>query len=1005
MRKNLTVLLVLSLAFASMRGQETRIYTHEQKTYQQALDLYHKKQYQAAQTLFEKVRAMTSDEETRANSAYFIANAAVRLNQLGADRLMEDFVEEYPTSTRRNTAFMDVADYYFDNRRYPYALKWYKKVDPNSLDRQERERYDFNLGYSLFNSKKAAEAERYFQRVENSQKYGSQAKYYLGYIAYQQDDYQEANERFDLISDQELLREKLSYYQADMNFKLGKFDEAIAQAKKQLPRSDRKEISELNKIIGESYFNLGQYGNAISFLEQYKGKGGRWSNTDYYLLGYSYYKERDYANAIGQFNKIIDGTDPVAQNAYYHLAECYLKLEKKQESLNAFRNASRMDFSPEIQKDALLNYARLSYEIGNAYEPVPAALRSYLEAYPGDEHKEEIRELLVDSYLTSRDFKGAMELLEQNRGYATAETYQKVAYYRGAELYLDGKTREALTLFQKSLSTGNDALFEARARYWKAETLYNLGQVEEALTDYLQFQQLPVARKLQEFINLDYQIGYSYFKLKDFDNASAYFRNYSTKSISGPIRADALMRLGDSYFAISEYPSAVSAYNKARESGSSVKDYADFQISLALGFLGRETEKQDALNTLINTYPNSTLKDDALYELGNSYVQEGQDGAAIDAYDRLFAQYGMSSLVPSAMMRKGLVYYNSGRNQEALEVFKEIAGRYPQSQEAVQAVQSVKLIYMDLGQVDQYASWVRGLDFVEISDRELEVATFEAAEKQRLEGNSKRAIRAYSNYLDQFPSGSANTEVRFRLAQLYFADGENEKAFEFFKAVAESGRGEMAEQSLTRVCEILIARDAYPEAATYLQRLESSADIPQNRTFAQSNLMKAYFQEENYNQVLSYASKVLENPSIDERIRSDARLMIARSAWETADFGTARSSYEELLRDAKGEIGAEALYYDAYFRQEEGDLEGSNATVQKLVRDFASYRQWGGKGLILMAQNFDRLEDVFQATYILESIVSNFADFPEIEGKAREELNRIKSREAERNSSINREGN
>jgi TolA-binding protein len=96
------------------------------------------------------------------------------------------------------------------------------------------------------------------------------------------------------------------------------------------------EKSELNKIIGESYFNLKNTSRAIPYLAAYKGKKGRWNNTDYYQLGYAYYKQNDFENAISQFNKIINGKDFVAQNAYYHLGESYLKLDKKQEALNAF---------------------------------------------------------------------------------------------------------------------------------------------------------------------------------------------------------------------------------------------------------------------------------------------------------------------------------------------------------------------------------------------------------------------------------------------------------------------------------------------------------------------------------------------------------------------------------------------------------------------------------------------------------------------------------------------
>jgi tetratricopeptide (TPR) repeat protein len=78
-------------------------------------------------------------------------------------------------------------------------------------------------------------------------------------------------------------------------------------------------------------------------------------------LGYAYYKQNDFENAISQFNKIINGKDFVAQNAYYQ--ESYLKLDKKQEALNAFKNASEMPFDLQSRKTSL-NYAKLSYEIG-----------------------------------------------------------------------------------------------------------------------------------------------------------------------------------------------------------------------------------------------------------------------------------------------------------------------------------------------------------------------------------------------------------------------------------------------------------------------------------------------------------------------------------------------------------------------------------------------------------------------------------------------------------------
>ncbi len=983
-------------------SQETKIYTHDDKDYQDALALYNNEQFQAAQAIFGKVKTSSSSLETRANSAYYEANAAVRLNQLGADRLMEDFVEKYPTSTKRNSAFADVAEYYFETGKYPYALKWYNKVDQSALSRKEMDKFNFNYGYSLFSSGKKRQAEQYLGKVSNSEVYGSQAKYYLGYIAYQEDDYEAANERFDQINDPELLEEKLSYYQADMNFKLGKFEDAIALAKQQLPKSDRTEKSELNKIIGESYFNLKQYDNAIPYLEEYRGKRGKWSNTDYYLLGYSYYKQGDFANAIQQFNKIIGGTNSVSQNAYYHLAECYLKLDKKQETLNAFRNASQMEFSPEIQKDAYLNYARLSYEVGNAYEPVPQVISNYLEKYPNDANTKEMQELLVDSYITSKNFAGAMELLEENKGFASKATYQKVAYFRGVELFIDGDHGAASEAFQKSLGSAEDALYKARASYWKAESDYLLNRFDEALVNFLAFKRSPQARSTPEYKEVNYNLAYTYFKLRDYPSAIANFNDFTAAGNEDTQKMyDAYVRLGDSYFVTSKYWPAIETYNKALALPGTQKDYAAYQKAMSYGFVDRRNTKIEELDRFVAAYPKSTLKDDALFELGNTYISSGNEQQGLETYDRLISEYRRSSLVPQTMMRQGLVHYNANRNERALGNFKAVVRDFPNTQEAVQAVATAKLIYVDLGRVDEYAAWVKDLDFVEVTDSELDNATFESADKQNLEGKKDAAIRGYEKYIKQFPNGLHSIKANFNLAQLYFGKGQKEKALPNYKFVADKGGSEYAEQALTRVCEIYIGSKDYTSALPYLERLESTADIRQNRTFAQSNLMKGYYQQKNYDQTLAYAEKVLATPSIDDRIKSDAQIMIARSAIATGNETKAAQAYTDVLKIASGETAAEALYYNAYFMHKDGEYENSNRAVQKLAKDYAAYKEWGGKGLVVMAKNFYVLGDAYQATYILESVITNFSQYPEIVSEAKGELAIIKSKEAKSNSSVN----
>ncbi len=1004
-RKNLFVVPFLLGLFLNSTAQETKVFYHEDKAYQDALNLYNNQQYQAAQSIFEQVRTTTKDGETEANSAYYSANAAIRLNQRGADKKMEDFVERYPTSTKRNSAFLDVADYYFETGKYPYALKWYKKVDVSSMSNKDKERFNFNNGYALYASKRPKEAERYLSKVSTSQKYGSQAKYYLGYIAYEQDDYDEASARFDQITDPELLNEKLSYYQADLNFKLGNFEEAIAMAKKQLAKSDRREVSELNKIIGESYFNLKQYAEAIPYLQKYRGKRGRFSNTDYYLIGYSFYKQGDYENAIKQFNKIIGGTNSVSQNAYYHLAECYLKLDQKTEALNAFKNASEMEFSPEIKKDALLNYGRLSYEIGNPYEPVPQVLKSYLDAFPKDEHQQEIQELLVDSYITSKNFEGAMTLLEENQNYASKETYQKVAFYRGLELFIEGQYDAAVERFSKSLKNPENSNFEARAEFWRAESTYRTNQFEDALSGFTKFKSLPAAKSVAEYEELEYNLGYCQFKLKDYSSAVGYFKNVvNSENQEEARRADSYLRLGDSYFVTSRYTLAKKAYDSGSKLNGPERDYAAFQKALCDGFLGNSNAKIEGLNNFLRLNPKSSLRDDAFFELGNSYIKAGQEAQGLQTYDRLVDEYGRSKFAPRALLRQGLVHYNASRNTEALTKLKSVVQKYPKTSEAKQAVATAKLVYIDEGRVSEYATWARNLDFVEVTDSELENASFEAANRKYAEGKTNAALKGFEDYIKEFPDGVHALQVNFNIAQIYFSKNEKDKALPFFKKVAESG-GEYQEQALTRVCEIYVGRQNYDNAILYLEQLEQSAEIAQNRTFAQSNLMKGYYGKKNYDLTIAYAEKVLQASKIDNRIKSDAQIMIARSAIETGDEVLAETAFKEVKKIATGELAAEAWYYDAYFKNKAQDFEASNTSVQKLAKDYASYKKWAGKGLVIMAKNFYALDDAFQATYILESVITNFSEDEDLVAEAQGELSIIKSRESQRNSSVDPNGN
>lgn len=993
--------LISFFSITSLKAQQSSIYTSETSDFNKAVTLYKEKNYQASQILFEKVKHTTNNTEIQSDCAYYIANCAIRLEQLGADSLMERFVEDYPTSTKQNSAFREVADYYFEQGAYEKSLEWLERTNESSLSKDDLDKFNFQKGYALFQSKDKKQAEKYLSKVTNSSKYGAQAKYYLGYLAYEGDDYKEATKYFDAVSDQEEYKGKLSYFQADMNFKSGNFQKAIDEGKSQLPKSNALEKSELNKIIGESYFNLGQYAEAIPYLTEYKGKKGKWTNTDFYQLGYAYYKQGDYENAISQFNKIVDGKDFVAQNAYYHLGESYLKSEKKQQALNAFKNASEMSFEPKIQEDAYLNYAKLSYEIGNNYRSIPSVLTGFIEKYPNNPSRQEIENLLVNSYITSKNYKEALVLLEKNKNYSNREAYQKVTFYRGLELYTDGNYQEALDFFKKSIAEPRDAKFVARATFWKAESEFVTNNFQEALLSFKQFESHPRAKETPEAKNLDYNLGYAYFKLKDYTKSAEYFQKYISSAKTGETRlTDAHLRLADSYFVSGKYWPAMESYNTAINMKGADLDYASYQKAISYGFVERGDKKIEELVAFVARFPKSQYHDDALFELGNSYTNSNKTQEAISIYDKLIKEYPAGGYVSKAILRQGLIYYNSNKYDLALTKFKKVAADFPASSEAISAVKTAELIYIDKGKVDEYASWVKTLSYIEVTDADLDNATYESAEKQYLQNNIKGAISGFTAYLSKFPKGLHSLKAEFYLAEMYTSDNLSNMALPLYEKVIARSRNEYTEQSLVRLCAIHLKSEDFKNAISVLKRLEAEAEFPQNVTYAQSNLMRSYYNTQDYQNTVVYAERVISNDKVDNKIKSDAQIMIARSAMKTGDEAKAKTAYKNLEKIAQGELAAEALFYDAYFKNKEKQYQQSNDVIQRLTKDYSGYKYFSVKGLVVMAKNFYAMDDSFQATHILESVIKNFAEYDDVISEATAELNKIKIEEAKRNSSI-----
>ncbi|PKH49229.1 hypothetical protein CXF68_00345 [Tenacibaculum sp. Bg11-29] len=991
--------LLFLIAFSTtILAQKSAINSAVTSDLHKAVKLYNNKAYAAAQQLFVGVSREAEQHRTaKADADYYDAMCAIKLIQDDANEKVLNFVENYPYSNKKEKAFLNVGNYYFANRKAAHALRWYQKVNEKLLSQPERDELNYKMGYAMLVSNYLKEAKARFQTLLGNPIYGTDARYYFGFIAYKQENFGEAEDNLSQLANDATYQAKANYYILDISFKAGRFDKSVKIGEKLLEESkDEKEISQVSKIVGESYFNLKKYDQAIPYLKAYKGTKGKWTNTDYYYLGYAYYQQKEYELAIGNFNKIINGNNKVAQNAYYHLGECYLELKKKPEALNAFKNASEMDFDLKITESASLSYAKLSYEQGNPYESVPDVLKSFLTKYPNSPNAIEINNLLITSYLYQQDYQGALDYINSSKSLANEKLANEVSLYRGIQLFNESKLKKSKPYFTKATLAEN-SIISSKGAFWLAETEYLLGNYEAALTSFLKV----TNKDIEEAKKLDYNIAYTYFKQKKYTNAAKYFKNFLNIGFDdNDLNDDASNRLGDSYYASKNYSEAISSYDKVIQEGGVGSDYAQYQTAMSNGFMGDNDKKIENLKNLITTYAGSQLEDDALFQLATTYTTLNNVSKAQKTYNSLLLKHSNSNYVPNVLLRQGLLYYINNDSKKALEKYKEVVTKHPNSKEARQAVTNVKNVYIDIGEVDEYAAWVKNVKFVNVTDAELDNATYQSAENKFLENNSTKAIVGFTKYLQTFPTGLNALKANFYLAESYNNTAQFKKAVFHYANVISQEKSEFSEESLNKLAKIYLEEENWKKGIVILEKLEKLANYPQNIIFAQSNLMKGYYNKKEYSKAISYAEKVLGTSKLDASIAEDAKVILARSAFKTNDFLNAEEFFNEVSKNATGELKAESLYYNAFFLNDHKDYEASNKAVQSLIANYSSYKYWGVKSYIIMAKNHYALKDAYQATYILENIVKNFTQYKDVIEEAKNELSTIKNKEAKTNKSV-----
>lgn len=971
--KSISIVCLLFLSvFAS--AQKTLNNEHHYKIYKEAYDLFYKEKYAAAQQLFQQYLTLNGDYENNVNAKYYAGVCAMELFNADAIALLTEVNDKFPDHPKAKLALFQLGRYFYRNKDNKRAIQYMERVDALSLTPEEADEYWFIKGYSYFKTDEFNSSKLSFQNIkEKKNKYYDAANYYYGYVVYKEGNYEEALKHFQRIQQSKSFGTLSQVYIAQIYFVRKQYDKVVQFA----DTITNKDVAEdVAGIVGQSFYNLKNFTKALPYLQAYNSNPPvALTNADVYRLAYAYFASGNCEKAIEQFVRLTDKQDTTSQYAHFHLAECYLKTDKKPSAKLAFDRAYKLGFDQEITELALFNYAKISYEMNQA-----DALKDFVKFvndYPNSKYIDEARGVLGDLLMSTRNYKQAITVIEsiKNQTNANKEAYQRVLYYYAEELYLNNDYTNSYTYFKKSQVYDFDKKLYAQSYFWLAEIEYKQNKFADAIANYKAFLKYEQDVKYTRFYALAfYNLGYCYIKTEAYKEGVTQFKKFleTTYAAQAPeIYTDAALRIADCYFVSKEYYRAIDHYDMIITKKMNGSDYALYQKAMIQGVLGKYDDKIASLQKIVSQYPKSPYIDDANFEIANVNLQTENFSEAVNGFDHIIKNYPRSVYIRKAIQYKGLAQSNLGKDDDALATFKILATQHCNTEEARQALAIVESIFISKGETEQYLDFIKETACKSISPSYQDSITYDAAFLQYKNGDCTKASKLFGNYISKFGGGFFILKANYFKAECDYKLKNFDEALTCYEYVAQYNRNDYTERATRQTAVLYYTKKNYRKAFEYYSALERIAGGRDNLQVAVTGMLKTTLFSFGNDTAAIYAIKYMNSGLTNKDGLLDANLILGRYYTNKNQFDSAILSWNYITKETKNVYAAEAKYNMALIQFNRKEYAAAKKTVFEIAEKFASYDVWYEKSYLLLAEVYYAQKDYFQAKATLQSLVEN----------------------------------
>lgn len=642
--------------------------------------------------------------------------------------------------------------------RYQEALDSFREFGDRFQEGTFQEQARFEWAVTAFESGLHNEAievllplAREYETLENP----GQLLTFLGEVYYANNEYTRSMETFQLAEEMTdldpALKRQARFQRAWVMYYNQAYEQAqpdFEQVHSEAPQSDLG--SEALFWSADANFQTGEYGQAAtqfnSFIRQYPEH--ELVGAAKYSLGWTYFMMGDFANATAPLIDFLNNYEPPPIVLFPYETDTRLRIGDSYFAQGEYQQALEY-YQATVGAEPGGDYAM--YQVANSY------------------------------YRMNRNFEAVTEFRRLLRIYPYSSLREQAAY-NIAYVYLNtGNYDQAVEEFQSVISKYPNTEWAARSQYNIGDSYYNAGQYEEAIEAYQTvLEEYPRSEYIIEAID---GIEYAQLSAGDEDTSTDVLEDFLGDNPTSTTADRLRFRQAENVFQMGDYEAAVREFRQYLRVTNNRELMPDAYYNLADAYTRTDSLSQatDALQTLVNEFPNSERAAPALAELGRIQNEMGNYRQSLEYFEQLLEKdqrYDQESYLGIANAQLEL-----GNINEARQNFERVLSINSESGSARVGLGKVLLQDGREDEARRFFQMVAENNTTEIGAE----AQYLLGESYLSEGDRESALEAFSRVSVLFEAfGEWVAEAQFKTAEIYIRQGNRGEAVNLLNSIVDT---------------------------------------------------------------------------------------------------------------------------------------------------------------------------------------------------------------------------